>query len=171
MKAILSMLLALAVGAVLIGAASTRLRWLSDILPKANGAEIQSPTPIYNHVSGKSRPNTLDADALLRAFAEVESGGRNLPPRWDVRQWSWGVYQFGKTRWGEAGGAPAAWGKANRAEQDRVMGLAIARYLRTKPRGVDAITWAGTFHNSGHGRRTDTAYSRKLRAAYARLKT
>lgn len=123
----------------------------------------------YNHDSGVKRSNTLDHNALCLAFAHVESSNRNLPPYMDGGSMSWGLYAFKGPRWVECGGSAKTWGKAGRGEQTRVMGCAIRRYLRTLPAGVDAITWAGTFHNNGHGRKKDTAYTIRLRAAYKKV--
>jgi hypothetical protein len=150
MKALLSAILALAVGSVLIGAASARLGWFAGQL--ANGAEVQA----------------IDRPRLVRAFASVESSTRNLPPYRDGPSLSFGYFGFKRPRWQECGGKPSDWGKAGRAEQYRVMALAVDRYLRTLPAGVDPIAWAGTKHNGGRWR-GETTYTRKLRAAYLKI--
>lgn len=124
-------------------------------------------TPIYNHVSGVNRSDTLDAAALLRAFAEVESSGR-LHVRGDGGR-AYGLYQFHRARWIECGGSAKTWGKASRAEQDAVMRTAIDRYLRAAifSSPVEALViWCGRYHNIGHGGIDHNAYTRKLWAAY-----
>ena len=78
-------------------------------------------------------PPVLDVPRLMRAFEDIESGGREQV-RGDGGR-AWGLFQFHRARWGECGGAPSDWGRAGRAEQERVMRNAIARYLRTCPRG------------------------------------
>jgi hypothetical protein len=113
---------------------------------------------------------TLNAEKLLRAFAEVESNNRDIPPRWDRKQQSWGYYQFGKARWSEVGGAPETWGKADKNEQDCVMLLALIRYLKNIPPDADVLTWVSRFHNTGHGMTTDSPYTLKLKAVYRRSK-
>ena len=103
--------------------------------------------------------------ALLMAFAQVESSNRNLAPYPDRNGLAFGYFGFHESRWVEMGGDPAKFGKATRLEQDRVMVAAINRYLRSKPAGVDALTWITTAHNSGHGHRTPSKYTEKVRKA------
>jgi hypothetical protein len=111
----------------------------------------------------------LNVEKILKAFAEVESGNRNLPPRWDVRQRSWGYYQFGRARWIEVGGKPGRWGIADKEEQDCVMLMALLKYLKNIPPGTDVLTWMGRHHNTGHGEMTDSLYTLKLKSGYRSL--
>ena len=101
--------------------------------------------------------------ALLMAFAQVESS-HNYQAVGDGGK-AYGAYQFHKARWCEAGGRPEDWGNASRLEQDRVMVNAINRYLKTKPADVDALVWITTYHNAGHGHRTPSKYTEKIRKA------
>ena len=103
--------------------------------------------------------------ALLMAFAQVESSNRNLAPYPDRNGLAFGFYGFHESRWVEMGGDAAKFGNASRLEQDRVMVNAINRYLKTKPADVDAIVWITTYHNSGHGHRTPSNYTEKIRKA------
>ena len=124
-------------------------------------------TPAILLIAVAAAPD-IDRPRLVRAFAVVESGDRNVPPRWDVHQHSWGYFQFGRARYAECGGKPSDWGRAGRAEQYRVMGLAVDRYLAKLPAGVDPIAFAGTAHNGGRYR-GETTYTKKLRKAYRNL--
>lgn len=112
---------------------------------------------------------TPDADRLLRAFAMAESTNRNLPPKWDRTQYSWGVYQFGRDRWAECGGKPDDWGRAGRAEQERVMRRAIERYTaagrKRGHKGRALFNWIARSHNGGPSPKPN-AYTKRLRAAY-----
>ena len=103
--------------------------------------------------------------SLLMAFAQVESSNRNLAPYHDRNGLAFGFYGFHESRWCEMGGDPAKFGKATRLEQDAVMVNAINRYLKTKPADVDALTWITTSHNAGHGHRTPSKYTEKIRKA------
>ena len=103
--------------------------------------------------------------SLLMAFAQVESSNRNLAPYPDRNGMAFGFYGFHESRWCEMGGDPAKFGNASRLEQDRVMVNAINRYLKTKPADVDALVWITTSHNAGHGHRTASKYTEKIRKA------
>lgn len=111
----------------------------------------------------------LDMDALLRAHAMQESGNTNPPPYWDRKQKSWGRYAFGVARWTESGGNRSQWGKADVAEQDRIMRNALRRYLRNVPDGSsveDAVVWSANWHNIGHGSLKRTAHANKVLGFY-----
>ena len=69
----------------------------------------------------------LDADRLVAAIIAIESGGKDLPPRWDCNGLSWGVVQFHLPRWKELGGTEKNFGKASVKEQTRLLRRAIAK--------------------------------------------
>jgi hypothetical protein len=123
---------------------------------------------------------------MLRAFAQVESASKVgalgdkkrakkvskderhkyvFQGKWAYK--SWGLYQFQYDRWIECGGRAADWGHAGKAEQDRVMKLALEMYNSDRGR-VDYVRWVATFHNSGHGKNVETGYVKKIRQALQR---
>lgn len=145
-----------------------RLVWAQPKAVDAVFDAAKAGQPHFHSQKQWARKKVVDRPRLVRAFAIVESGDRNVPPYRDGPSQSWGYFAFKRPRWAECGGKASDWGKAGKAEQYRVMGLAVDRYLRTMPKGVDPIAFAGTRHNGGRYR-GETTYTKKLRAAYLKI--
>ena len=108
--------------------------------------------------------------SLLAAFASVESSNRNLPAYDDHGGMAFGYYGFHEARWIECGGSAESFGTATREQQDAVMAKELTRAFRiAKKRGIDPIRAAATYHNNGHVIDSETAYTRKIRAALTKL--
>lgn len=106
----------------------------------------------------------LDLDALLWAHGMAESGNGNPDPYWDRKQKSWGRYSFGLARWTECGGESTEWGRAHISAQDRVMRMALNRYLHKCPHAdvESRVIWTANYHNIGHGSLKRTAHAEKV---------
>ena len=113
--------------------------------------------PVVNKAPTSKAP-ILDVDRLCKAIGHIESGGRNLPPRWDVNGISTGVYQFHLPRWLEIGGTRANFGKASVKEQTRLLRRAIVK------RKFTTFERVASWHN-GRGP-THHQYAVKLAKAY-----
>ena len=112
--------------------------------------------------------------ALVRAFAAVESSGRNLAPYLDCprahahsssRCYAFGLYAFHLPRWLECGGPHSGWGTASTGEQEAVMRTAITRYTRRCPYPIGSTNWAiwcSNYHNLGHGSMRRTPYVTRI---------
>lgn len=106
----------------------------------------------------------LDMDALLWAHGMAESSNGNPDPYWDRKQKSWGRYSFGLARWTECGGESTEWGRAHISAQDRVMRMALDRYLHKCPHAdvESRVIWTANYHNLGHGSLKRTAHAEKV---------
>lgn len=104
----------------------------------------------------------LDVDRLCRAIGHIESGNRNLKPRWDVNGVATGVYQFHLPRWLELGGTRANFGKASVALQTKLLRAALAK------RKCTTFEQVARWHN-GAGK-AHYKYAEKLEATYKGIK-
>ena len=110
----------------------------------------------------------FDTDVLIRCFEDQESGGK-LHVRGDQGR-SYGLFQFQVARWLECGGRRIDWGRADRAEQTRIMRNAIRRYIASGsfgPTTEQAVLHVAAEHN-GAGPKA-RAYAREVLLRYRRL--
>lgn len=112
--------------------------------------------------NGGERPRLLDVDRLARAVEQIESGGKNHPPYWDVNGMAFGLYGMHLPRWIEIGGTKENWGKASPALQRKLFRSELAR------RKFATILQFSRWHNgAGKGHRD---YAKKLEAVYINMK-
>ena len=109
-----------------------------------------------------ARAAPLSVDRLERAIAVIESGNRNLAPRWDVNGLAFGIHQYHLPRWVELGGTRANFGKASEATQRRLFRAALSR------KNFKTFEAVARWHN-GAGR-AHYAYAKKLEREYAKCR-
>lgn len=108
--------------------------------------------------NGGERPRLLDVDRLARAVEQIESGGKNHPPYWDVNGYAFGLYGMHLPRWTEIGGTKANWGTASPALQRKLFRSELKR------RKFATLLQFSRWHNgSGNGHRE---YAKRLDCLY-----
>lgn len=107
---------------------------------------------------------------MVLATASVESEYR-LQVSGDSGR-SWGLYQFGISRWTECGANPAEWGHAGHKSQTSAMLRAIDLYRKKMPAGLSTrqqVIWITNCHNLGHGSLEVTQHVAKVLRAFSNL--
>lgn len=118
---------------------------------------------IVNNVLKDTKHDSNITDALILAFAHVESGFV-INATGDKGE-AYGLFQFHKARWLECGGTEDNWKKSDTKTQVKIMIKALNSYCKKNIDGVEAVRWMATSHNIGHGVDEDTLYVKKIREA------
>ena len=99
--------------------------------PQIQGVAIGLSITLVACTAAHRAAAPLDVDRLVAAVAQVESGGRNCKPYWDVNAYRWGVFAISKVRWVEIGGRADTWGKASPDLQRKLVRKALASRCRS----------------------------------------